>query len=68
MNKESLFVGILVASSALRPVSGQNVARTTARPFTIVESSIGAMRQALEQKRTTSRAIVEQSLARIGMY
>jgi len=46
----------------------QTVARATSRPFTVVESNIAEMRQALEQKRTTSHAIVAQSLARIGMY
>jgi amidase len=66
--KKPLFAGMLVASFALRPVSGQTVTRVTSRPFTIVESSISEMRQALEQKRTTSHAIVEQSLARMGMY
>src|SRR5262245_53828324 len=68
---KSLFAGILIASSALRPASpvfAQTVVRATSRPFTVVESNIAEMRQALEQKRTTSHAIVAQSLARIGMY
>jgi amidase len=64
--KQSLLAGVLFAFSA--PVAAQPVARTTARSFTIVESNIAEMRRALEQKRTTSHAIVEQSLARIGMY
>jgi len=36
--------------------------------FSVVEATIGDMRSALEQKRTTSREIVMQSLARIAMY
>src|SRR5262245_20704448 len=69
--KKHLFAGMLVAASALlpvSPVSGQAVVRRTSRAFTIVESSLGGMRKAHEQKRTTSHAIVEQSLARMGMY
>ena len=36
--------------------------------FTVVEASIDDMRKALEQRRTTSREIVQQYLARIAMY
>ena len=36
--------------------------------FTVVEASIGDMQRALEQKRTTSREIVQQYLARIATY
>src|SRR5262245_59552823 len=64
--KTFFLASILVASST--PVFAQTVVRTTSRPFTVVESNIAEMRQALEQKRTTSHAIVAQSLARIGMY
>jgi amidase len=37
-------------------------------PFTVVESSVADMRAALTAKRTTSREIVMQSLARIALY
>jgi amidase len=37
-------------------------------PFTVVEATIPEMRAALEQKRVTSRQLVEQYLMRIGMY
>ena len=37
-------------------------------PFSVVEASIGDLRTALEQKRTTSREIVLQYLARIALY
>jgi amidase len=55
----------LVASCAIGSVPAgaqQN------RPFSVVEATIGDMRNALEQKHTTSREIVQQSLARIAMY
>jgi amidase len=38
------------------------------RPFSIIEATIIDMRTALEQRRVTSRDIVAQSLARIGLY
>jgi amidase len=47
---------------------GPNASRSTPPPFTVVETSITDMRVALEQKRTTSREIVQQYLARIAMY
>jgi amidase len=37
-------------------------------PFTVVEASIDDMRKALEQRRTTSREIVQQYLTRIAIY
>ena len=42
--------------------------RRPAAPFTVVETSIDDMRKALEQRRTTSREIVQQYLARIALY
>ena len=36
--------------------------------FTVVEATIAAMRQAMEQGRTTSRELVQQSLTRIALY
>src|SRR5689334_23241709 len=49
------------------------VARATAlaaqtKSFSVVEASIADMRTALEQKRTTSRELVQQSLLRIAKY
>src|SRR6185295_6751444 len=38
------------------------------RAFTVVEAGIPAMRQALERRRITSRAIVTEYLTRIAMY
>ncbi|MBF8301619.1 MAG: Amidase, partial [Acidobacteria bacterium] len=36
--------------------------------FTVVEATIAGMRQAMEQGRTTSRELVQQSLTRIALY
>ena len=48
-------------------VRAQANRRPTA-PFTVVEASIDDMRKALEQRRTTSREIVQQYLTRIALY
>src|SRR4051794_292063 len=45
------------------------VASAQSRPsFTVVEASITDMRRALEEKRVTSRELVQQSLTRIAVY
>jgi amidase len=57
---------------AVAPVAGQ--ARPTGepdrgrRPFTVVEATIPELQAAMEQRRVTSRAIVEQYLTRIALY
>ncbi len=38
------------------------------KPFTVVEASIADMRTAMEQKRVTSRELVNQYLIRIAIY
>ncbi len=38
------------------------------RPFTVVEATIPELQTAMEQRRVTSRAIVEQYLTRIALY
>ena len=38
------------------------------KPFQVVEATIPEMRSAMEQGRITSRELVTQYLARIGMY
>jgi len=54
---------------AIRAQSPSKTAAPAARkPFTVVETTIAEMRRALEQKRTTSRDIVQQYLIRIAMY
>ncbi len=71
MKRIVLVLGLLVATAALT-LRAQNVRtaqRTaTAKRFSVVEATIPDMRTALEQKRVTSRQIVEEYLRRIGMY
>lgn len=54
-------------AAAQKPAKGASPAPSP-RPFSVVEATIPEMRLALEQKRTTSREIVLQYLARIAMY
>ncbi|HEV8597807.1 MAG TPA: amidase family protein, partial [Gemmatimonadales bacterium] len=54
-----------IAAQTRRPATPRNPA---AAPFSVVEASIGELRSALEQGRTTSRAIVQQYLLRIATY
>ena len=68
----------VLAALAVTTVSGPLVAQTPRRagaaravalpPFSVVEATIAEMRTALEQGRTTSRAIVQQYLQRIATY
>jgi len=63
MKRLSILLGLAVAAAALT-IRAQN----GRKPFTVVEATIADMRAALDQKRATSRQIVEQYLTRIGMY
>ena len=56
------------SEGSLRPLGAQAARRPQAAPFSVVETSIADMRSALEQKRTTSREIVQQYLTRIALY
>src|SRR3954453_11721207 len=59
------FIGLLaVALSAQAP----RRASTSITPFQIVEATIPEMRSAMVSGRLTSRALVSQYLARLGMY
>ncbi|HEV8365519.1 MAG TPA: amidase family protein, partial [Gemmatimonadaceae bacterium] len=58
----------LVSLVTAPAVTAQNTRRSSAPPFTVVETSIADMRTALEQKRTTSHEIVLQYLTRIALY
>jgi amidase len=61
------FLFILTATIVVTPsVSAQSTRRPA--PFTVVEASIDDMRKALEQRRITSREIVQQYLTRIALY
>ena len=51
----------VTAAQAVRP-------QPATAPFTVVEATIADMRTAMERGRTTSRAIVQQSLDRIARY
>src|SRR5688572_28471976 len=73
MTRSSLlrFVAAGVAVVALAPSGprgAQTPRRATPAPFSVVEASIDDMRKALEQRRTTSREIVQQYLIRIAVY
>ena len=60
-----------VALAAAMPLAAQpQGARqaAAATPFSVVEKSITELRTALEQRRITSREIVQQYLARIALY
>lgn len=58
----------LAALGAAALVTAVSPQRAAAQKFTVVETSIADMQRALAQHRVTSRQIVEQYLARIGMY
>ncbi len=49
-------------------LAGPATAQSKRQPFTVVEATIPEMRAALESKRTTSRELVTQYLARIATY
>ncbi len=60
-----LLASSLAASGSPVPAQGK---RPSAAPLSVVEASIPTLREALAQKRITSRELVLQYLARIGMY
>jgi amidase len=70
MTRRRLFAPVFASAVVL--VLGAQSRRPTApaqRPaFTVVEAAIPAMRQALVQRRTTSRRIVTEYLTRIAIY
>ena len=64
-------VAVAVAASVLPPLPLTAQSRSgppRSGPFTVVEASIAELQNALAQKRTTSRAIVQQYLTRIATY
>src|SRR5687767_14388965 len=54
--------------AALAGAAAQSRRSAPVEPFTVVEASIDAMRRALDERRTTSRDIVQQYLTRIALY
>src|SRR5258708_2523804 len=61
MRRILLALAVVLASAALVP-------RAPPLPFSVVEASTPEMRTAMEQKRATSHALVQQYLTRIAMY
>jgi amidase len=61
---------LVLAFALVLPAQTRQPARTAVPPppFTIVEASIADMRAAMEQRRVTSRELVQQSLLRIATY
>src|SRR5688572_13668191 len=59
-------LALVVARPA--PASAQNVRGEARVPFSVVEATIPQMREALAQGRVTSRELVLQYLARIGLH
>ena len=64
----ALVAGCVFVSPRAVEAQSSRSATTAARPFNVVEASIDDMRKALEQRRTTSREIVQQYLTRIALY
>ncbi len=60
-------VQLTIVTISVGALGAQNT-RPQSAPFTVFEASILDMRAALEHKRTTSRQIVLQYLARIALY
>jgi amidase len=54
--------------AALAAAAAQSRRSAPVQPFTVVEASIDGMRRALDERRTTSRDIVQQYLTRIALY
>ena len=61
-------LGLVVAACAGVTAAQPARPRPAAPPFTVVEATIADMRLAMERGRSTSRAIVQQSLDRIARY
>jgi amidase len=60
---------VLLSITAATFTPGARTGRPAAgRTFTVVEATIPEMQAAMEQRRVTSRQLVEQYLMRIGMY
>jgi amidase len=59
---------LAAATLTLTAQANKPAAAATHAPFSVVEATIPEMRAALEQKRVTSRELVQQYLMRIGLY
>src|SRR5689334_112978 len=65
--RRTLFLAV-VAASAIMLVAPVHSQRPPSFSFTVVESSIAEMRDAMQQGRTNSRQIVAQSMVRLATY
>ena len=63
MRRLGVFV-LILSSACNRPAEP----RSSAEPVNVVETPIAQLRQAMEEGRATSRAIVQQYLTRIALY
>ena len=65
-----LLLPVLLAPAATLLLSAQAKApaKATRPPFTVVEASIAEMRAAMDERRVTSRELVQQCLIRIGTF
>ncbi len=68
MRLQKLVLATALVSPLILLQSCDQSADTAKAPFSVVEASIPEMRQALEEGRVTSRDLVNQYLARIGLY
>jgi amidase len=68
MSRLPSFVLPAALSAAFATVPAQRTAAQASAPFPVVEATIADTRAALEQRRTTSRQLVQQSLIRIATY
>jgi amidase len=64
--QKTLAVAVLLVATAA--AVAQAPRGRAIQPFTVVEAGIDGMRRALDQRRTTSRDIVQQYLTRIALY
>ena len=65
--RTSAILGSALMAAAI-DASAQNQAQEKEAGFSVVEASISDMRRAMEQRRVTSRELVQQSLTRIALY
>ena len=65
--RTSAILGSALMAAAIG-ASAQNQAQEKEAGFSVVEASISDMRRAMEQRRVTSRELVQQSLTRIALY
>ncbi len=64
----SIAVALAVATVLLNARATRQPSAPASRPFSVVEATIPEMQEAMRTGRTTSREIVLQYLARIGLY